>query len=48
MNVSAWSLTVTVGGRGLGCVVLVGIVVRYTLQYIIDGIMGVLSLYIVV
>ena len=29
-----------VGGRGLGCAVLVGIVVRYTLLYIIGGIMG--------
>ena len=44
MNVSDWSLIVIAGGRGLGCAVLVGIVVRYTLLYIIGGIMGVLSL----
>ena len=37
---SDWSLTVTAGGRGLGCVVLVGIVVHYTRLYIIGGIMG--------
>ena len=44
VNVSDWSLTVIAGGRGPGCAVLVGIVVRYTLLYIIGGIMGFLSL----
>ena len=47
VNVSDWSLTVTTSGRGLGRAMLVGIVVRYTLLYIIGGIMGVLSLNVV-
>ena len=47
VNMSAWSLTATTSGRGPGCTVLVGIVVRYTLLYIIGGIMGVLSLNVV-
>ena len=47
MNVSDYSLTVTISGKGLGCVVLVGIVVHYNLLYIIGGIMGVLSLIVV-
>ena len=37
---SDWSLTITAGGKGPGCAVLVGIVVRYTRLYINDGIMG--------
>ena len=35
-----WALTVTIGGMGPGCAVLVGIVVCYILLYIIGGIMG--------
>ena len=47
VNVSDWSLTVTAGGRGPRCAMLVGIVVCYTLLCIVGGIMGVLSLYVV-
>ena len=42
-----WSLIVTAGGRGPGCAMLIGIVVRYTLLYITSGVMGVLSLNVV-
>ena len=42
-----FGLTYAASGRGPGRVVLVGIVVRYTLLYIIGGIMGVLSLNVV-
>ena len=41
---SDWSLTVTIGGRCPGCIMLVGIVVRYTRLYINGGIMGTLSM----
>ena len=41
--VSDWSLTVTAGGKGPGCAMLIGIVVRYTRLYINGGIMGFLS-----
>ena len=34
VNVSDWSLTVTAGGKGPGCAVLLGIVVQYILLYI--------------
>ena len=44
---SHWSLTVTAGGKGPRCAMLVGIVVRYTRLYIIGGIMVVLSLIVV-
>ena len=44
---SDWSLIVTAGGRGPGCAMLVGIVVRYTRLYSIGGIMEVLSLNVV-
>ena len=40
VNVSDCLLTIIAGGRGPGCAALVGIVVRYTLLYIIGGIMG--------
>ena len=35
-----WVVTVTAGGKGSGCAVLVRIVVRYTRLYITGGIMG--------
>ena len=40
-------LVVIASGRVLGCVLLVGIIVCYTLLYIFGGIMGVLSLNVV-
>ena len=39
-DVCPFGLTCAADGRSPGCTVLVGIVVRYTLLYIIGGIMG--------
>ena len=39
-DVCPFGLTYATSGRGLGCVVLVGIVVQYTRLYINGGIMG--------